>query len=241
VDGSGRRQLNELSTSWTLLHAAHDPAAAAPERSEARQELLLRYLDVARRYLGGALRMEPRRDEAVDELLSDFGVRVMEGALQNASADRGRFRDYLRAVLSNLVKDHHRKKRPAASPLEDAEPEAADVRVSEEEFTRLWRDGLVRRTLQALEEHEKETREVRYTALKLAMDHPEMESEEMARRLAEQIGKTVSAAWVRKRVYLARQKLRELLRREVRQTLREPTEEAVEEELAEVGLLAYCK
>jgi hypothetical protein len=34
---------------------------------------------------------------------------------------------------------------------------------------------------------------------------------------------------------------RELLRREVRQTLREPTDEAVEEELAEVGLLAYCR
>jgi hypothetical protein len=116
-----------------------------------------------------------------------------------------------------------------------------DVRVSEEEYTRLWRDGLVRRALRPLEGHEKETREVRYTVLRLAMDHPEMESEEMARRLAAQLGKAVNAAWVRKRVFLARQKLRDLLREEVRQTLREPTDEAVEEELAEVGLLAYCR
>jgi DNA-directed RNA polymerase specialized sigma24 family protein len=165
----------------------------------------------------------------------------MAGALQNASAGRGRFRDYLRAVLSNLVRDHHRKKRPPAGRLEEAEPEAVDVLVSEEEFTRLWRDELVRRALRALEGHEKETREVRYTVLKLAMDHPGMESEEMARRLTEQMGKAVGAAWVRKRVFLARQKLRDLLRKEVWQTLREPTDEAAEEELAEVGLLAYCR
>jgi RNA polymerase sigma factor (sigma-70 family) len=241
VEGSGRRQLHEFSTSWTLLHAAHDPTAAAPQRTEARQELLLRYLDVARRYLGGALRAEPRRDEALDELLSDFGVRVMEGALQNVSAGRGRFRDYLRAVLSNLVNDHRRRKRPPGAPLEATEPETVDVCPSEEEYTRLWRDELVRRALRALEEHEKETREVRYTVLKLAMDHPGMEAGQMARRLSGQLGKAVSAAWVRKRVYLARQKLCDLLRREVRQTLREPTDGAVEEELAEVGLLAYCR
>jgi hypothetical protein len=63
----------------------------------------------------------------------------------------------------------------------------------------------------------------------------------MARRLSGQLGRTVGAAWVRKRVFLARQKLRDLLRKEVWQTLREPTEATVEEELAEVGLLAYCR
>jgi hypothetical protein len=116
VDGSGRR-LNDLSTSWTLLRDAHDPAADAARRTEARQELLLRYVDVARRYLGGALRGEPRHDEVIDELLSDFGVRVMEGRLHNASAGRGRFRDYLRTALSNLVRDHRRKKQSPAAAL----------------------------------------------------------------------------------------------------------------------------
>jgi hypothetical protein len=51
----------------------------------------------------------------------------------------------------------------------------------------------------------------------------------------------VGAVWVRKRLHLARQKLRELLREEVRRTLREPTDAAVEEELADAGLLAYCR
>jgi DNA-directed RNA polymerase specialized sigma24 family protein len=152
-----------------------------------------------------------------------------------------RFRDYLRTVLSNLVRDHRRKKQSPAAPLEGAGPEAEDVREGEEEFIRLWREGLVRRALQALEGHEKRTGEVRYTVLRLAMDHPGMEAEEMARRLSGQLGKPATAAWVRKRVFLARQKLRDLLRHEVRQTLREPTDEAVEEELAEVGLLAYCR
>jgi RNA polymerase sigma factor (sigma-70 family) len=236
------RSLGALTTSWILLHAAHDPAAAAPARSEARQELLCRYLDVARRYLGGALRGQAQHAEVLDELLSDFGLRVMDGALHGASPDRGRFRDYLRRVLANLVNDYHRKRGKQPGPLGEADPPAAaEGSPNDEEFTDLWREELVRRSLRALVEHERRTGEVRYTVLKLAMDQPELEAADLARQLAQRLGRPVEAAWVRKRLFLARQKLRELLRQEVRLTLREPTDEAVEEELAEVGLLAYCR
>jgi RNA polymerase sigma factor (sigma-70 family) len=241
VDGADAARLSGLTTSWTLLQAAHDPAAPEPDRSRARQELLLRYLDVARRYLGGALRGQPQREEAIDQMVSDFSVRVMSGAFGRASPDRGRFRDYLRTVLVNLVSDYRRANRKEAVPLGEVEPATEDVPVSDEAFNEMWRDELVRRALAALAGHEARTGEVRYSVLRLALDHPGAGAAELARRVAERSGRAADAAWVRKRLYLARRKLREALRDEVRQTLREPTDEAVEEELAEIGLLAYCR
>jgi RNA polymerase sigma factor (sigma-70 family) len=233
-------RLDELSTSWTLLQAAHDEAASPPKRDEARHELLERYLELVRRYLAGALRLERGRDEVVDELVQEFSLRVMRGSLQGAHPDRGRFRNFLKVMLSNLVCDHHRRRRRQPGPLGDSEKGSEDPPLpGEEEFTRMWREQLVTRALRALAAFERTSGQVLYTVLKRALDEPALSSEELAGRLAGQLGREVTAAWVRKRLFLARQKLRELIRAEVRQSLSDPTDETVDAELAEVGLLAY--
>ncbi len=241
MDQPDPQRLSDLTTSWTLLQAAHDPGGDTAVRTEARRELIERYLGVVRRYLGGALRLESGREEAVEELVQEFSVKVMAGSLHNASPDQGRFRQFLRKMLVNLVNESRRRKQRREIPVGGVAEEASNRDVGEEAYTTIWREELVRRALQALAEHERQTGEVRYTVLKLMMDHPALAAAELAERLTGLLGRPVDAAWVRKRKHLAREKLRELLRREVRQTLREPTDEAVEEELAEVGLLVYCR
>jgi hypothetical protein len=69
------------------------------------------------------------------------------------------------------------------------------------------------------------------------MDHPGLQADEMAAKLAGEVGKPLSAGWVRKRLHLARRRLAEWLIEQVRQSLRQPTDQAVQEELAELGLL----
>lgn len=240
MDSPPPQRLSDFSTCWTLLRAAHDAEADPTAREQARQALVERYLGVARSYLGGALRHEANREDVVEELAQEFGVKVMAGSLQNASPDGGKkFRVYLRTVLANLVNEWHRKRRRREIPLPSEPLVARDV--SEQEYATIWREELVRRALQALAEYEQRTGEVRYLVLKLAIDHPTAHTSELAERLSVLLGKPVDAAWVRKRTFLAREKLRELVRHEVRQTLREPTDEAVEEELAEAGLLKYCR
>jgi DNA-directed RNA polymerase specialized sigma24 family protein len=234
------RHLSELSTSWTLLHAAHDPDAVPELQQQARRELVVRYLDAARRYLGGALKQQPDRGEAVEELAQEFALKMMDGKMRNASPEQGCFRVFLRTVLSNLVNDYHRRRHKQPLHLgEGGSQQAAPV--SEEEFTGMWREQLVQRALGALADHDRKTGQVLSTVLMLTAEEPRPRAAEVAARLSAKLGRPVGEVWVRKRLFQARQKMRELLRREVALSLREPTEEAIDGELAAVGLLAYCR
>ncbi len=229
------------STSWTLLVGAHDPGATPATRERARRQLIERYQGLARLYLAGALRHEREAEEAVAECLQELGVRVMTGAFKNVDPERGRFRHYLRACLSNLVNDYQRRQGRRVDALGDFDPAAPGSAADEKEFVALWRQELVERALRALANHEKRTGQQFYSVLKLKMDHPELRSAQMAERLTASAGKPLTEVGVRKRLSLARAKLVELLRAEVKQSLRDPTEEQVEEELADLGLLEYCR
>jgi RNA polymerase sigma factor (sigma-70 family) len=235
---------DHLSTSWDLLRAAHDPEASPEQRQAARRQLVERYQDLVRRYLGGALRHERDRGEAVDDCLGKFSLRVMEGAFEGVKPERGRFRDYLRTCLENLVHDYHRerqRRRRQFQPLGGIDEPAVSGSppVTDEEFKTMWRDQLVTQALAALEGHEKRKGQHLYTVLKYKMDHPDLRSAALANQLAGVVGKPVTAEWVRKRLYLARRRLAESLLQAVRQSLQRPTDEAVYQELAELGLLAY--
>ncbi len=233
---------DHLSTSWTLLGEAHDSATPQARREAALEQVIERYQNLVRRYLAGALRQERNAREAVDECFQEFGLRVLRGAFKGAAPERGRFRDYLWTCLANLVNDYHRKRRRELEPLEDREPAAEEERpVSEQEFLAMWREELVARALRALEAHERQTGQWLYAVLKLKMEHPQLRSEQLAERLAPAVGKPLTAEWARKRLFLARGKLAALLLDEVRQSLREPTDEQVYEELADLGLLEYCR
>jgi RNA polymerase sigma-70 factor (ECF subfamily) len=227
--------LTRFPTPKTLFRQAHDPVAPAEQQAAARGQLLLRYERVVRGYLAGALRGAANRDDLIGECFQRFSKRLLEGAFRGADPERGRFRHYLRTSLSNLVRQIHRENAARPAGLAGLElPEPAAPALDE-----AWRTVLMERALRALREYEGRTGAGHYTVLKLKLDG--LHAEEIGQRLAGEGGKPVAAAAVRQRLGRARAKLVELLREEVAQTLSDPTEEEVDEELAELGLLEYCR
>jgi RNA polymerase sigma-70 factor (ECF subfamily) len=229
-------EFDALTTSWTLLRDAHNPQARPERRSEALDQLFRRYQPLARRYLGGALRREKDREEAVNECFQRFCLKLLEGRLQGADPNRGSFRRYLRTLLSNLVTDYQRERQRQLPGLPEA---AADV--PEAEFREWCREDLVRLALVALEREEQQTGRVLYSVLKLKMDHPDWRAPQLAEHLAGRLKQALSAVWVRQRLFQARKRLCQLLREQVRLDLPEPTDQLVEEELARLGLLDYLR
>src|SRR5437763_1715956 len=98
-DGLNER-LSRIKTRWTELLQAHGDEGN--RAAETRRQLLLRYHGAVYRYLLGALR---DADQA-EELAQDFAVRFLRGDFKRADPQRGRFRDFLKTALRNLLKNH---------------------------------------------------------------------------------------------------------------------------------------
>jgi RNA polymerase sigma factor (sigma-70 family) len=116
-EGKPASPAEEGATSWTRILDAHDPALPPEQQNQARQELVERYGGLVRRYLSRALRNEPNHDEVVEDLAQEFNVKVLDGKLRNAHPDGGRFRAFVKRILSNLVSEYHRKKEHQPAPL----------------------------------------------------------------------------------------------------------------------------
>ena len=230
----------EPVTSWTLLSRANDPELTEEARRAARQEVIHRYLAFADRCL--LLAVRERRD-LVPGLLSDFSLRVMNGkATVGADPDRGRFRNYLRTILANLVTDHYRGRCSAHEQLNEAqEAELIDRPFDEEAFRQQWRIELTMQAMQVMGQSERTRDRELYAVLQLQMTPEKLSQAEMAVRLTQELGRPVDAVWVGKQLFNARERLRELVRREVRKSLENPTNEAVDEELADLGMLAFVR
>ena len=140
--------LSQMATQWSLVQMAHRDQA--PEAKAARRELLDRYGGAARRYLLGAVR-DP---DAAEELFQEFAVRLMQGDLRGADKDRGRFRHYVKAVLSHLTADHfrQRQRKPQELPADVPDAEAPADRENDLDagFLNSWREELLARAWQAL-------------------------------------------------------------------------------------------
>jgi len=93
-------------------HAGADGAAVL-------RQLVLRYSGAVYRYLVGAL----RDSDAAADLAQEFAVRFIRGDFRRASPDRGRFRNYLKSALINLVNDYHTEPSgPAAAAVTGTPP-----------------------------------------------------------------------------------------------------------------------
>jgi RNA polymerase sigma-70 factor (ECF subfamily) len=227
--------ISQISTVWTVLFQAHHGSVATAHR--ALQQLVERYSRPVYRYL---LRLvgDP---EAADELFQEFALRLVRGAFKQADPGRCRFRDYLRSALRNLVIDYHRRQRRKMQPLGGLEPTVEDTasETSDAEFLADWRADLLTRSMKALAAFEQQTGQQLHTVLQLRVDQPQLDSTQMAELLAAKVGKPVTPGWVRKRLYLAREKLRKLLLEEIRASLGNPSEEEIVQELTELNLLKY--
>jgi RNA polymerase sigma-70 factor (ECF subfamily) len=229
-------RLSGVQTLWSQVRLAHADASAA--RQAAREALLRRYAGAVRRYLVAVVRDR----EAADDLAQEFALRFLRGDFRNADPGRGRFRDYVKVAVLNLVTDHHRrqKARPVPVPPDELNrPDSTDA--DDGVFRESWRDELLDRAWDALAAVERETGRPLHTVLTFRAANPKASSTEMAAQVGARLGKAVTAVGVRQTLHRAREKFAELLLDAVADTLESPGRDRLGEELEELGLLDYCK
>ena len=231
-------RLMDMSTQWTLVFKLKD--ASPEEASRAASELMCRYAGAVHRYLLKSL----RNLEAAQELDQEFALRFLRGDFRHGDPTRGRFRDYVKQAVHNLMKDYYRRKRPSVS-LDSGvmEPAVEDEGMAEfeREFQQSWRNDLLDRTWTAVKEFEDKTGQPYYTALRIRVDNPDLNSSGWANLLAEALGRPISAGAFRQTLSRAREVYAERLIEEVAASLNDNRPQALEEELADLELLAYCR
>jgi RNA polymerase sigma-70 factor (ECF subfamily) len=232
------QQLSLIPTQWSLVARANH--GTADEASAARQQLLERYTDAVHRYLRNVLR-DPH---AADEVFQEFALRLVRGKLRGADPNRGRFRYFVKGTLYHLIADYRQEKRDWPGPLPMrlagliAGPEALSA---DPLFEESWCDELLAHAWEALAALEARTGQPLHVVLRFRADHPEMKSPEMAEALGARLGKPLTPAGVRQTLHRAREKFASLLLDEVIDSLENPQAVQIEEELAELGLLDYCR
>lgn len=210
------------------------------EKSDAQHALLARYGAAIQRYLSGAL----KDDSAADDAYQEFAVKFLKGDFRSANHEKGRFRNFLKVVLSRIVADHYRRQIRRPAQQLDSSIQVADEAASaqrEREFASVWRDEMLTRAWNDLADEEARTGKPWMQILRLRVENPDWKSAELASALAEQINEPVSPARLRVTLHRARERFSNYLINAVTETLSESTLDAVEEELGELGLLQYCQ
>jgi RNA polymerase sigma factor (sigma-70 family) len=232
-------RLTQLTTQWTLVIQAHQ---GTPEQVASAQIALMdRYAGAIHRYLLGALR-DP---EAAEELDQEFALRFVRGDFHRADPAYGRFRDFVKRALRNLMTDYRRRQRTRPKTMGDDLPDIADSASDDSEFDRQfvasWRAEVMARAWSALSRLQKATGHPYHTVLRLRVEHPEMRSPELAERLSAMLGRPINAGALRMALQRSRDRFVEFLQDEVTGCLSNPSPEEVEQELIELRLLEYCK
>jgi DNA-directed RNA polymerase specialized sigma24 family protein len=232
------QRLSVIPTLWSLVYRAHH--GVAETEHAARQQLLDRYGEAVLRYLRKLLR-DP---DAVDEVFQEFAVRLLNGDLRGANPEHGRFSNFVKGTLFHLIANYRQQRRRWPGPLPgDAATLAADSQVADLDraFVESWGDNLLARAWTALAQVETETGQPYYAVLRFRADHPEMRAPQLAEELTAQLDRAFTAAGVRQILHRARHKFAALLLDEAAHSLENPTADKLAEELAELGLLEYCR
>ncbi len=230
--------LSRIETHWTAVFQAH--RAEAGEAMGAQAELVRRYGGAVHRYLLASLR-DP---DAADELSQEFALRFLRGAFRNADPGKGRFRDFLKRAVRNLMIDHHRARRGHAGSLEDGEgPQNVPAPSDDLDagFVASWREELLRCAWATLARYQESTGRPLHAVLKARVDEPDLDSAGLAERLSARLGKQVDAGWVRVNLHRARDRFVNLLVDEVAGTLADPSREGLVAELIELDLYERCR
>ncbi len=232
--------LSQIETCWSLVLEAHQ--GPDDRRIEAMGRLMRRYGLALDRYLGAVLG-DP---DAAADVSQELALRLVRGDFHSASPDRGRFRQLIKTAALNLVVDHHRRCRARPATLGSGMPELADQSAPPEEeldrqFEMTWRSRLLKIASASLARHEARTKRPLYTVLRLRCEHPGLTSAELAAKLEGELGRSLTAGWVRQSLLRARERYASSLLNEVWRSLDSPSPEALEEELSALGLLVYCR
>jgi RNA polymerase sigma factor (sigma-70 family) len=230
--------LSDMSTQWAMVIQAH--SGVPDDAQRAITQLMLRYSGAVHRYLLKVLK-DP---DAADELNQEFAVRFLRGDFRHSDPTRGRFRDYVKRAVQNLIKDHYRRKRTTLSlDANTPEPAATDGGMADfdQEFIESWRKDLLERAWKALEELQTSTGQPYHTVLRSKVDNPDLPSHQLAGKLSEALKRPISAGALRQALGRSRRKFVGYLLTEVRASLDQPAQEDLEEELIDLNLMHYCR
>lgn len=239
ADVTAQRRLSQINTAWTLVRHMH--GGESGNHASACASLLKRYGDAVRRYLRKAV----RNAEAADELYQEFGLRLVQGRFQAADPSRGRFRDYVKTSLYHLIADYWRRQGRRMSNLNTGLSGVAIDPTSgvssDQAFLEGWRESLLARTWRRLSEWEQSSGQLFHSVLRLRVQHPQWGSAELAGRVGQRVGRSLSEGATRVMLHRARRKFAELLVEDVADSLNTPTREQLEDELIALNLLDYCR
>lgn len=233
-------RLSQIPTLWSVVRTAHgdDAPAARP----AQEQLLATYGGAARRYLLAAL----RKEEAADDVFQDFSLKFLRGDFRNVSPDKGKFRQFLKTCLYRLIVDHQRRQKK--QPLGGVEAEQVAAQIEEapdaamdSAFLKGWRDELLARSWQKLENDERTTGKPYHTILRLRAEHPDASSTDLAAIASEKLQREITPANIRVLVHRSRELFAQCLLSAIGDSLPNRNREQLEEELIELQLLEYCR
>ena len=194
-----------------------------------------------RRYLLASL----RDVDAADDLAQEFALKFLRGDFKNADPCRGRFRDFVKRAVYNLMMDYHRSRQARRALLGNllSEPAVRDPELGDHDsrFLESWRRELMAKAWAALERVQARTNQPFAEVLRLRTQQPDVRSPALAEQLSARLGRPVNSGWVRLNLHRARDLFVEALVREVEQSLEQPSSERLEEELEELGLLERCR
>lgn len=230
-------RLSNISTNWEELFAAHEGGNSDLNAAKIRGQVLQRYSNCVSHYMFGATKSH----HAAEELTQEFALRFIRGDFGKATPQQGRFRDYLKVSLRNLIADFYRKKAAEGAFVVPSVPidTAAEISSLDVEFSENWRRRLLNITWEQLQSFEVEKANYYYAVLYLRSQNPEASSDELALEFTQRHSKVVSPDWIRQNLRRARRKFGELLIEEVGRTVNSIDRNDVDEEMASLGLKKY--
>lgn len=226
-------RIDAITTRWSLLRLAH---GNHPDTSKARQMLVLRYASAVRKYVGAIV----RSGDDADELAQDVVLRLMRGDFAGADPTRGRFRDFLKTAVRNMIQNHWAKQGRRQTETLITEPGKNDQQ-REAEWLGAWQKTVLDHALTSCRDDDDRQGGSTYLLLKLRMESPDATSEALAESLSSRLQTTVKPDTCRQMLRRARFKLAQALVEEIENGLEEDSPARVLDELAALGLLEHVK
>jgi RNA polymerase sigma-70 factor (ECF subfamily) len=221
-----------IPTTWAKVLEGRGQTDTA---RDARNALLVRYHEAVYQYF----RLKIRNPHHARDLYSNFALKLLETdrVVRNCDPTRGRFRNYLKTVLQNMLTDYYRGLSREKDQGLPAELPGLD---NELDFDPVWKQTLLNAAWRALEETDLSRDKLYYTVLRYHSESPHQRSPEAARELSERLGRPFTEEAVRTTLSRARKRFAQFLIEEVERSLGKPTLDELEGELAQLGLLPYC-
>lgn len=177
---------------------------------------------------------------ATEEVVQQFAVRVLDRSFRGYSPEKGRFRDYLKMTLRNMVTDYwrgvQRSRRFGGESIDVAaveipEPAELDGVLSAEEGEL---ESLLERTFARLSDVRQSARPTYYEVLSHVAKYPDQSSDEAAAALTLELSlpKPINAAALRQTLRRAREKFKELFLEELGVPASPNREELIQERLS---------